>query len=220
MTTTTPTPIRVMIVDDHEVVRLGLRTAFHRDDKIEIVGEADGVKSALAECLRVHPDVVLMDLRLPDGSGVEACREILSTAPRTRVLFLTSYSDEEALVGAVFSGAAGYLLKDIGREPLLRAVHQVASGGSALDPSLVTEILSHIQTLAHAPVGGKPSSLLSGQEQRVLALVAEGRTNKEIGQALGLSPKTVTNYLYRVYKKLQIKRRSQAATFFIQQQAQ
>jgi DNA-binding NarL/FixJ family response regulator len=213
-------PIRVMIVDDHELVRLGLRTAFHRDDKIEIVGEAYNVKSALAECLRLRPDVILMDLRLPDGSGVEACREILSTVPGTRVLFLTSYSDEEAIVGAVFSGAVGYLLKDIGREPLLQAVHHVACGGSVLDPSLASEVHSHIQALAHAPVGGKPCSMLSGQEQRILALVAKGCTNKEIGQELGLSPKTVTNYLYRVYKKLQIKRRSQAATFFLHQPTQ
>jgi two-component system response regulator DevR len=145
MTIPVPTPVRVMLVDDHEVVRLGLRTAFHRDDTIEIVGEADSVKSALTECLRLHPDVVLMDLRLPDGSGVEACREILSAVPRTRVLFLTSYCDEEAIVGAVFSGAMGYLLKDIGREPLLRAVHQVASGRSVLDPSLTTEILAHMR---------------------------------------------------------------------------
>jgi two-component system response regulator DevR len=216
MTKTTCTPIRVMVVDDHEVVRLGLRTAFHRDDKIAVVGEADNVKSAVTESMRLRPDVILMDLRLPDGNGVEACREILSTVPGTRVLFLTSYSDEEAIVGAVFSGAVGYLLKDIGREPLLQAVHQVASGRSVLDPSLASEIRSHIHSLAHPPVGEKQSSLLSGQEQRVLALVAKGCTNKEIGQELGLSPKTVTNYLYRLYKKLQIKRRSQAATFFLQ----
>jgi DNA-binding NarL/FixJ family response regulator len=203
--------IRLLLVEDHEVVRVGLRTLFQGTEMIEVVGEAKNMATAIAEAVRLKPDVVLMDIRLPDGSGVEACREIRAICPDTRVLFLTSYSDEEAALASISGGADGFLLKDIGGEALIHAIKTVAAGQSILDPAVTRPILERMRSLTSAAGQGEE---LSPQEQRVLALVAEGKTNKEIAVALGLSDKTVKNYLSNVFQKLQVTRRSQAAVLF------
>lgn len=213
MSPSEPGRIRLLLVDDHEVVRVGLRTLFRGTETIEVVGEATNMATALAETVRLKPDVVLMDIRFPDGSGVEACREIRATCPETRVLFLTSYSDEQAALASISGGADGFLLKDIAGEALIHAVKTVAGGQSVLDPAVTRPILERMRSLTALPAAGQGEEL-SSQERRVLALVAEGKTNKEIAIALGLSDKTVKNYLSNVFQKLQVTRRSQAAVLF------
>jgi two-component system response regulator DevR len=212
MSTTEP-PIRLLLVDDHEIVRIGLRTLFAQTDGIEVVAEAATSPDAVNEAIRTKPDVVLMDVRLRDGSGVDACREILAKCPTTKVLFLTSYDDEEAMLTAVFAGAHGYLLKEIGSESLLRAIKCVAAGQSILDPAATRAMIDRMQSLLASGTAGGADSL-SSQEYRVLALVAQGKTNKEIATALDLSDKTVKNYLSNIFQKLRVTRRSEAAAIF------
>ena len=207
--------IRLLLVDDHEIVRMGLRALFNRSEGIEVVGEAGNVASAVAEATRLKPDVILMDVRLPDGSGVEACRDILAACPDTRVLYLTSYQDDEAMLAAVFAGAHGFLQKEIGGDSLVRAVKEVALGQSILDPAATRVIIEQMRLLS-APDAAYEGDPLSPQEQRVLALVAQGKTNKEIAAVLGLSDKTVKNYLSHIFQKLRVSRRSQAAVIFSQ----
>ena len=208
--------IRLLLVDDHEVVRLGLRALFERTATIEVVGEAGGVAEARVETQRLRPGVVLMDFRLPDGSGLDACRDILSALPATRVLFLTSYPDKEAVLSTVLAGASGYLLKEIGRQALIRAVEAVAAGQSILDPAVTQPVLDQIHALTAGEGAGSQhgTDALSPQECRILELVAEGRTNKEIGAAMELSDKTVKNYLSNAFQKLQVSRRSHAAALY------
>ena len=196
--------IRLLLVDDHEVVRAGLRALLDGIEGMEIVGEAGSVAEAVREAARCAPQVILMDLRLPDGTGIDACREILSGAPSTRILFLTSYSDEQAVMSTVLAGAAGYVLKDIGHRALVEAIRDASAGRPILDPRITDPVVSRV----------RGTEALSAQEQRVLALVVEGRTNKEIAAALGLSDKTVKNYLSNVFQKLGISRRAQAAALF------
>jgi len=196
--------IRLLIVDDHEMVRAGLRTLLARIPDLEIVGEASGAEEAVNAAVELQPDVVLMDLRLPDGSGVDACRELLSHRPATRVLFLTSYAEELARMSTVLAGAAGYLLKDISTESLVEAIRKAARGEMVIDPSVAESVAKHV---AYTPA-------LSKQECRVLALVVEGKTNKQIGVELGLSEKTVRNYLSNAFQKLGVTRRAQAAVLF------
>lgn len=206
-------PVRLLLVDDHEVLRLGLRTLIERAGDVMVVGEVGTVAAALAEVERLKPDVVLMDVRLPDGNGAEACREVRAACPTTRVLFLTSFGDEAAVLAAVFGGAHGYLLKNIRGEALIQAITTVATGESILDPAVTQGILTRMRALTE-PTAGSTLADLSSQEQRVLALVADGQSNKEIAAALDLSDKTVKNYLNHVYKKLQVKSRIQAALLF------
>ncbi len=214
-----PSPIRVMLVDDHEVVRLGLRALFGQTGHIEVVGEAGTVAEAVLEAGRVDPDVVVMDLRLPDGTGLDACREILSADPTVRVLFLTSYSDEEAVMSTILAGAAGYVLKEIRQDALIHAIETVSSGRSILDPKVTQTVLDQVATLAGQLRTTKASSKddLSPQEGRILELVVEGKTNKEIAATLGLSAKTVKNYLSNAFQKLHVSRRSHAAVLFSRQ---
>jgi two-component system response regulator DevR len=204
--------IRLLLVDDHEVVRLGLRTLFAKSERIEVIGEAGSVEDAVSEAQRLRPAVVLMDLRLPDGSGITACREILSRAPATRVLFLTSYSDDDAVRATVLAGAAGYLLKEIGQQALINGIETVAAGQSILDPRVTQSVLR--QLTAGANKNGPAHEELSAQERRVLTHVVEGKTNKQIAAALGLSDKTVKNYLSNAFQKLHVTRRSHAAVLF------
>lgn len=211
--------IRLLLVDDHEVVRLGLRTLFRRTGNIEVIGEAHTVADAITKATLLMPDVVLLDLRLPDGSGVEACREIRATCPNTHVLFLTSYGDNEAVMAAICGGAKGYLLKEIGNEALITAIATVAAGHPVLSPAATQPVIAKLKALAEHEPDSK-TSILSFQEQRVLALVAQGKTNKEIAIELTLSEKTVKNYLSNIFQKLQITRRSQAAAFFVKQSSQ
>jgi two-component system response regulator DevR len=207
------TPIRLLLVDDHEVVRLGLRELFHRSNQIDVVGECETATQAVTKALGLKPDVVLMDLRLPDGSGVEACREIRVVCPDTRVLFLTSFGDEDAVLSTTFAGASGYLLKQIDGRSLVNAVELVAKGHSILDPAVTGAVLRRMRSLA-TPNADRTTEALSPQERRILPLVAEGKTNKEIATALGLSDTTVKSYLHSIFQKLQVSRRSQAAVLF------
>jgi DNA-binding NarL/FixJ family response regulator len=207
-------PIRLLLVDDHEVVRVGLRTLFGSTETIQVVGEAGTGDAAVKAAVRLKPDVVLMDLRLPDKSGVEACREIRAACADTRVLFLTSYSDDDAVLAAVFGGASGYLLKEIGGKSLIHAVEAVASGHSILDPAVMRRVINSMKSIVEVADKDK-GNILSPQERRVMALVAEGKTNKEIATALHLSDKTVKNYLSNIFQKLQVSRRAQAAATFL-----
>lgn len=211
-------PIRLLLVDDHEVVRVGLKTVLSQQAGLTVIGEAGTMATSVVDALRLKPDVVLMDVRLPDGSGVDACRDILASCPEMRVIFLTSYADDDSVLAAVLAGAHGYVLKEIDSVALVRAIHLVAEGQSILDPTVTERALRWLRSLGNGPqLPGIEQ--LSAQEERVLALVAEGQTNKEIANALGLSDKTVKNYLANVFQKLRITRRAQAAAFFVKRQA-
>jgi two-component system response regulator DevR len=199
--------IDLLLVDDHEMVRAGLRSLLADVQQINIVGEAASVAEAVRQAERLRPQVVLMDLRLPDGSGIDACRDILSTLPQTRIVFLTSYADEEAVVSTVMAGASGYLMKEIGHQALIRAIEDAAAGRPILDSRTTQPVQAKIDNVA-----------LSPQERRVLALVVEGKTNKEIAAALYLSDKTVKHYLSNACVKLGVSRRSQAAVIFARQE--
>ena len=218
MPTVKAKPIRLLLVDDHEVVRVGLRTVLHNNHGIIVVGEASTKAAAIRTVKRLKPDIVLMDVRLPDGSGVDACRAILASYPTTRIIFLTSYADEGSVLAAVLAGAQGYVLKDIDSSLLVRSIRTVFSGQSILNPTLTQRALNWIKAWPeqNGPVQGHS---LSPQEERVLALVAEGLTNKEIATTMQLSDKTVKNYLANMFQKLHISRRAQAATFFVKRQA-
>jgi len=211
--------IRLLLVDDHEVLRLGLRTLFSESGGVQVVGEAGTMAAAIAGATRLKPDVVLMDVRLPDGSGIEACRTIRTQRPGTRVLFLTSFADDDAVLASILAGADGFLLKEVGSDHLLHAVRTVAGGQSILDPAVTQRVMARVKSLS-APAKEEKSDLLSPQEQRVLALVAEGKTNKEIAAALELSDKTVGHYLENIFQKLQVSRRSQAAALYARRQSQ
>jgi two-component system, NarL family, response regulator DevR len=187
--------IRLLLVDDHEVVRAGLGTLLAQHSELEVVGEAGSVAAALEAAEKHRPDLVLLDVRLPDGSGFEACRRLHQLSPPVRVIILTAFADDEIVMQAIGSGAEGYLLKEIDEQGLVRAIKEVAEGRSILDPALSFTRLS---------------------TRRVLELVAQGKTNKEIGLAMNLSDKTVKNYLSNLMEKLQLSRRSQAAAFYVQ----
>ena len=208
-------PVRVLIVDDHEVVRVGLRTLLSRGESIEVVGEATTVGEAIERTRELLPDVVLLDVRLGEGSGFDACREIQKMDRDVRVLVLTSFADDNVVVEAISAGADGYLLKEANREALVDAITKVAAGQSILDPAVTGRVFGKVQSLMQNPATNK-LSLLSAQERRVLALVAEGKTNKEIAAAMGLSDKTIKNYFSNILDKLQMTRRSQAAAYFVQ----
>ncbi len=205
--------VRLLIVDDHEVVRIGLNAVLSLTPGMKVVGQATNKEDAKKLARRLKPDVVLLDIRLPDGSGVEAAREMLATCPDTRVLFLTSFADDHTVLEATLSGAQGYVLKDIASDTLVRAIKTVASGQALLDPRLTQHTLHWLKHGCPSP-GQAKRPLLSPQEQRLLPLVAQGFTNKEIAEQLHLSEKTVKNYLANIYSKLQIGRRSQVAAFY------
>jgi DNA-binding NarL/FixJ family response regulator len=208
--------VRVLIVDDHEVVRDGLRAVLRRRAELTAVGEADSVASAIKEARRTKPDVVIMDLRLPDGTGVEACREIRAERPETKVLMLTSYTHEEAVLDSIMAGASGYLLKETRSQALIDAIQRVARGESLLDPGVTNKVLERLR--AGKADKGDELSLLSEQERKILDLIAEGKTNKEIAQEVFLSDKTVKNYVSSILSKLGLRRRSEAAAFIARRQ--
>lgn len=189
-----------------------------RHNDISVVGEAGTMKGAVVESCRLKPDVVLMDVRLSDGSGVEACRVIRDSCPATRVLFLSSYEDDEAVLAAVFGGASGYLLKQITAEGLMLAIRAVAHGQSILDPAITQPVLTRMRLQKEQALEPQRTTL-SVQQQRVLALIAEGKTNKEIGSSLELSDKTVKNYVRFIFQKMKVTRRGQAAAMFIRDSA-
>lgn len=207
------TLIRLVIIDDHEVVRIGLSAVLNLTSGLKVVGQSARMKDAKKLCLRLQPDLALLDIRLSDGNGVDAARDILACSPDTRVLFLTSFADDHTVAEAILSGAHGYILKDISSQALVRAIRTVASGHALIDPRLSAQTLLRRQDGSTTQTAHK-RQLLSPQEQRLLPLVAEGLTNREIAQILKLSEKTVKNYLSKVCAKLHIGRRSQIATFY------
>ncbi|MBI4672683.1 MAG: response regulator transcription factor [Chloroflexi bacterium] len=202
--------LKILIVDDHEIVRKGLRSILAR--RFQIVGEATTMTDAVRESARLKPNVVVMDIRLPDGSGVEACREIRAAQPATHVLMLTSYADDDALLASILAGASGYLLKQTRGRELVHAIETVGAGGSLLDPAVTHQVFARLQQV---PTNSSDPELavLSEQEQRVLALVAEGKTNKQIAAALTLSEITVKHHVSNILGKLHLSRRSEAAAF-------
>jgi two-component system response regulator DevR len=205
-------PMRVMVVDDHEVVRQGLVALLSRREEFEVVAEAGSVSEAIASARRFLPDLVVMDVRLPDGSGIEACREIRSEMPETKVVMLTSYPDEEAVLSAIIAGASGYLLKQVRGRDLVSALEAVGRGDSLLDPAITERVLERVRRVASGVERDELADLTS-QERKILMLVAEGKTNKEIASEVFLSDKTVKNYVSSILAKLNLQRRAQAAAF-------
>jgi DNA-binding NarL/FixJ family response regulator len=205
-------PLRLLLVDDHEVVRQGLRALMERRPAFQVVAEAGTVAEAIAAAHRFQPDLVLMDVRLPDGSGVEACRAIREDRPETRVVMLTSYPDEEAVLAAILAGASGYLLKEIRGRDLIAALEAVGRGDSLLDPAVTERVLERVRRLAAGDAHDELAELTS-QERKILMLVAEGKTNREIAAEVFLSDKTVKNYVSSILSKLDLQRRAQAAAF-------
>ena len=205
-------PLRLLVVDDHEVVRQGLVALIDRREKFQVVAEAGTVEEALDAARRFQPDLVIMDVRLPDGSGIEACREIRAELPGTRVVMLTSYPDEEAVLSAIIAGASGYLLKQIRARDLVIALEAVGRGESLLDPAVTEKVLERVRRIASGTYTDELAQL-TAQEQKILQLVAEGKTNKEIASEVFLSDKTVKNYVSSILSKLNRQRRAQAAAF-------
>ena len=209
-------PLTLLVVDDHEVVRQGLVALLDRREGFQVVAEAGTVAEAIAAARRFEPDLVIMDVRLPDGSGIEACREIRAERPATRVLILTSYPDEEAVLSAIVAGASGYLLKQIRARDLVAALESVGRGESLLDPAVTEKVLERVlDRVRRLATGDRPDELaqLTDQEQKILMLVAEGKTNKEIASEVFLSDKTVKNYVSSILSKLNLQRRAQAAAY-------
>ena len=208
--------VKLVLVDDHKVVRLGLKTLFGTVSHFRVVGEAGTTSEAIAEVRRSQPDVVLLDVRLADGDGIEACREIRSENPAVRVLMLTSFADEEAVIASITAGAAGYLLKQADPERLVEAVEIVARGESLLDPAITTTVLAWVHRLEEHSAND-PLAQLSEQERKVLPLLVEGKTNREIGESLCLSEHTVKTYVSNILQKLHLSRRGEAASFLARQ---
>jgi len=202
------TPIRVFLLDDHEVVRRGLRDLLESEGDIEIVGESGSAKEAIARIPALRPHIAVLDGRLPDGSGIDVCREIRSVDPSIQALILTSYDDDEALFAAILAGAAGYVLKQIGGNDLIEGVRRVAAGQSLLDPTLTARVLERVR---NGPVVHEELGSLTEQERKILALIAEGLTNRQIGERIFLAEKTVKNYVSSILSKLGLERRTQAA---------
>jgi two-component system response regulator DevR len=205
-------PLRVMLVDDHEVVREGIRAMLDAQDDIVVTAQAGSVREAIDEADRTHPDVVVMDVRLADGSGIEATREIRAARPATRVLMLTSFADDEALFASIMAGASGYVLKQVRTGELVRAIRAVGAGDSLLDPSVTNAVLDRLRRGKHL-LKDEKLARLSPQEERILTLIADGRTNKQIGDELHLAEKTVKNYVSSILSKLEVARRAEAAAY-------
>ena len=204
--------VRVMLVDDHEVVRQGIKALLEADDGLMIVGEAGTVAEAIERASVLRPDVVVMDVRLADGSGIEATREIRAIRPETRVIMLTSFADDEALFASIMAGASGYVLKQIKGNDLVRSIKAVAEGGSLLDPSVTEAVLERLRKGKHL-LKDEKLARLSAQEERILAFVADGKTNREIGEKMSLAEKTVKNYVSAILAKLEVTRRAEAAAY-------
>jgi Response regulator containing a CheY-like receiver domain and an HTH DNA-binding domain len=207
-------PIRLLIVDDHDILRYGLRSLLRTNEELQVVGEAGSVAEAIERSRELVPDVILMDARLPDGSGIDACREILSAQPGVRVLFFSAHSDEQTVLMTLVAGAHGHVSKDADLAALVDAIRAVAMGGSVIEERVRTEVLALLETATRVNKPEPVSQALSPQEERVMALVVAGKTNKEIAAALTLSEKTVKNYLYNAFQKLGVGRRAQAASLF------
>jgi two-component system, NarL family, response regulator DevR len=205
-------PLRVVVVDDHEVVRNGIKALLEETPGVTVVGEAGTVKDAIARVEWARPDVVIMDVRLSDGSGIEATREIRARLPKTQVLMLTTFADDEALFASIMAGAAGYVLKQIKGADLVRAVRAVGGGQSLLDPAVTKGVLDRLRKGKHL-LKDERLARLSAQEERILEMIADGKTNREIGDKLHLAEKTVKNYVTSILSKLEVARRAEAAAY-------
>ncbi|MEK7278117.1 MAG: response regulator transcription factor [Chloroflexota bacterium] len=203
---------RIMLVDDHEVVRLGLKALIERHPDMEVVAEASSATDAVTKALAHKPGVVVMDIRLGGGSGIDACRELTAQLPETKVIMLTSYAEDEMLFAAIRAGAAGYVLKQAGGQDLIRAIETVGQGNSLLDPALTERVFTEVRRAAREQES-TAFSQLTEQERRVLALVAEGKTNREIAHQLHLGEGTVRNYVSNVLSKLGLANRAEAAAY-------
>ena len=208
--------VRILLCDDHELVRKGLRTVLAEVPGYEVVGEAGDAAEAVRETARLAPDIVLMDVRLPGRSGIEACRDIRSAHPETRVLMLTSFADDDALFSSIVAGAAGYLLKQVRGTDLVGAIREVAAGRSLLDPRVTARVLSRLR----GEGGGRAGvTELTPQEGRILDLVAEGLTNRQIADRVFLAEKTIKNYVSNILLKLGVSRRAEAAAYMARRKA-
>jgi two-component system, NarL family, response regulator DevR len=207
--------LRIIIVDDHEVVRLGLRALLEKQPGFTVVDEAGNAKEAVQKALQHRPEVVVMDIRLPGGSGIDACREIVTAAPEVKVIMLTSFAEDDMLFEAIAAGAAGYVLKQIGGDDLVRAIEAVGRGDSLLDPTLTQRVFARVRE-AQRKDEQSAFSQLTEQEMRVLGLVAEGKTNREIAQQLFLGEGTVRNYVSSILSKLALTNRAEAAAYAVQ----
>jgi two-component system response regulator DevR len=202
--------IRLLVVDDHPVVRDGLRRVQELERRIEIVGEAATSQAAIEAAGRLLPEIVLMDVRLPDGDGIEACRRIKALLPETRILFLTSYADNRFVLAAMEAGADGYLLKESDAQRIVDAIHAIRQGGTVFDPVITREVMSSLKSGSR----GNPLHALTAQERRVLEEVAKGKTDKEVAATLELTTKTARNYLDRIFTKLNVHSRTEAALLY------
>jgi two-component system, NarL family, response regulator DevR len=203
---------RVFLLDDHEIIRRGLKELFDAEEDMEVVGEASTAEEALARVPSTQPDVAVLDIRLPDGDGVEVCRDLLSLRPEIRCLMLTSFADDEALFSAILAGASGYVLKDVRGTDLVSAVRHVAAGQSLIDATLRSKVMARMRNEENED---QYLAKLSTRERQVLNLVAEGKTNRQIGEELFLSEKTIKNYVSSVLMKMGLSRRTEAAVYAV-----
>lgn len=206
---------RILLVDDHEVVRLGLKSLLEHHSHFEVVGEASNAKEALEQVSRLHPNIVLMDIRLPGTSGIEACEDVTSHFPETRVVMLTSYAEDEMLFSAIRAGASGYILKQIGGDDLIRALEAVGRGEALLDPAVTQRVFQEVRRAVKEEEASAFANL-SQQERHVLLLVSEGKTNREIAKALFLGEGTVRNYVSSILSKLGVSNRAEAAAYAVE----
>lgn len=206
---------RILLVDDHEVVRLGLKALLEHHPQFEVVAEAGNAKDAIEQVERHQPDVVLMDIRLPGSSGIEACEEIVQNFPQTRVIMLTSYAEDEMLFSAIRAGASGYVLKQIGGDDLIKAVEAVGRGEALLDPAVTQRVFQEVRRAVKEEEASAFANL-SQQERHVLLLVSEGKTNREIAKALFLGEGTVRNYVSSILSKLGVSNRAEAAAYAVE----
>jgi len=209
--------IRVFLLDDHELVRRGLADLLNLEEDLEVVGEAANRAEAMTRLAASRPDVAVLDVRLPDGTGVEVCRDISSDLPDLKCLMLTSYADDEALFDAIMAGASGYVLKDIRGHDLVEAIRAVAAGRSLLDPAATARVLERLRTREDEP---KVEDALTDQERKILDLIGEGLTNRQIGERMFLAEKTVKNYVSSLLAKLGMERRTQAAAYVARRDAE
>jgi DNA-binding NarL/FixJ family response regulator len=210
-------PVRVFLLDDHELVREGIRTLLESDEDIEVVGEAGTAAEALTRIPLAKPDVAILDVRLEEGDGIEVCRDVRSEVPDMACLILTSFADDEALYASVMAGAAGFLLKQIKARDLIEDVKKVATGASLMDPRAVARV---VERIANPPAGDSMLESLSPQERRVLDLIAEGQTNKQIAESMFLAEHTVKNYITGLLRKLKMASRTEAAIYATKLQAE
>jgi two-component system, NarL family, response regulator DevR len=206
---------RILLVDDHEIVRLGLKALLERQPHFEVVAEASTARDAVEKVEAFSPDVVVMDIRLPGGSGIEACEEIVERFPNSKVIMLTSYAEDEMLFSAIRAGAAGYVLKQIGGDDLVRAIEAVSRGEALLDPAVTQRIFQEVRKAAKEEEASAFSALTQ-QEKHVLLLVSEGKTNREIAKALFLGEGTVRNYVSSILSKLGVSNRAEAAAYAVE----